>query len=114
MKKENIQYYKDKLKYLFYKNTTGINKKSKTSMQSLLLQLRVKKLFPEKITISLKGYSREEVSLQYRIFNKTEDLLKYWEEILDITFKKEYELWYKFKEESETLNNKIICLINLS
>jgi len=49
MKKENIQYYKDKLKYLFYKNTTGINKKSKTSMQSLLLQLRVKKLFPEKI-----------------------------------------------------------------
>ena len=36
MKKENIQYYKDKLKYLFYKNTTGINKKSKTSMQSLL------------------------------------------------------------------------------
>ena len=45
---------------------------------------------------------------------QSEDLLKYWEEILDVQFKEEYELWYKFKEESETLNNKIICLINLS
>ncbi|MBI3519251.1 MAG: hypothetical protein HY062_07820 [Bacteroidetes bacterium] len=50
MRSENIQYYKDRLKYLFYKNTTGINKKSKTSMQSLLLQLEVKKLFPKKIS----------------------------------------------------------------
>lgn len=49
MKKENIQYYKDRLKYLFYKKTTGINKKSKTSMQSLLLQLQIKNLLPEKI-----------------------------------------------------------------
>ncbi len=49
MKKENIQYYKDRLKYFFYKKTTGINKKSKTSMQSLLLQLQIKNLLPEKI-----------------------------------------------------------------
>lgn len=93
-----------------FKNDFELIKQGKYSKTSKKFQ----KLFPEKITISIKGYSREEVSLQYRIFNKTEDLLKYWEEILDVQFKKEYELWYKFKEESETLNNKIICLINLS
>lgn len=49
MKKEKIQYYKDLLKYFLYKKVTGVNKKTKTSMQSVLLQLQVKNLFPEKI-----------------------------------------------------------------
>ena len=81
-----------------FKNDFELIKQGKYSKTSKEFQ----NLFPEKLT------------LQYRIFNKTEDLLKYWEEILDVQFKEEYELWYKFKEESETLNNKIICLINLS
>ena len=93
-----------------FKNDFELIKQGKYSKTSK----EFKKLFPEKLTISIKGYRKEEVSLQYRIFNKTEDLLKYWEEILDVQFKEEYELWYKLKEESETLNNKIICLINLS
>ena len=93
-----------------FKNDFELIKQGKYSKTSKEFQ----NLFPEKLIISIKGYSREEVSLQYRIFNKTEDLLKYWEEILDVQFKEKYELWYKFKEESETLNNKIICLINLS
>lgn len=93
-----------------FKNDFELIKQGKYSKTSKEFQ----NLFPEKLIISIKGYNREEVSLQYRIFNKTEDLLKYWEEILDVQFKEKYELWYKFKEESETLNNKIICLINLS
>lgn len=49
MKKENLQYYKDRFKYSVYKRITGVNKKSKTSMQSVLLQLKIKNLLPEKI-----------------------------------------------------------------
>ena len=37
------------MKYFLYKKVTGINKKTKTSMQSVLLQLQVKNLFPKKI-----------------------------------------------------------------
>lgn len=49
MNKEDIQYYKDRIKYSFYKRITGINKKSKTCMQSALLQLKCKNLLPKKI-----------------------------------------------------------------
>ena len=69
-----------------FKNDFDLIKQGKYSKTSKEFQ----KLFPEKLIISIKGYKKEEISLQYRIFNKTEDLLKYWEEILDITFKKEF------------------------
>lgn len=49
MKKEDLQYYKDLFKYSLYKRITGVNNKSKTCMQSTLLQLKVKCLLPEKI-----------------------------------------------------------------
>lgn len=49
MKKEYLQYYKDRIKCSVYKKITGVNKKTKTSMQSVLLQLKLKNLLPEKI-----------------------------------------------------------------
>jgi len=46
---EDFQYLKDYFKYLIYKKITGIYKKSKTNMQSVLLQLKVKNLWPDKV-----------------------------------------------------------------
>lgn len=49
-------------------------------------------------------FSQEELSLQYRIFNKTEDLIRFWEDQFDMEFDKEQEVWGGFMEEKETLN----------
>jgi hypothetical protein len=43
------------------------------------------------------------VSLQYRVFNKTEDLKKYWEEKIGIEFDDSMEVWQGFIDERETL-----------
>lgn len=65
-------------------------------------------LFPKITKIMKNGKHRDEISLQYRIFNKTQDLIKFWEEKLDITFSSEQEVWEGFLEERETLNiNKL-------
>jgi hypothetical protein len=64
------------------------------------------KLFPEEVTILLNGIPHKEVSLQYRIFNKTKDLIDFWEEKFDLQFNEEQELWYKFKEEEEILTEE--------
>ena len=93
-----------------FKNDFELIKQGKYSKTSKEFQ----NLIPEDKEFYIKGKQIKKKSLQYNIFNKTKELLEYWEEILDVQFKEEYELWYKFKEESETLNNKIICLINLS
>lgn len=44
---ENIQNFKDKLKQSFYNKIGGKEKKLKTSMQSLILQLELKNLLPK-------------------------------------------------------------------
>lgn len=49
MSKENTQYLIDRIKQFVYKKVTGINKNAKTGMQNVLLQLKVKKLLPNKI-----------------------------------------------------------------
>lgn len=46
MSSETTQYYKDRLKLAFYNRITGKKKKIKTAMQSALLQLDLKGLFP--------------------------------------------------------------------
>lgn len=61
-------------------------------------------LFSKMVRIKKDGYLREEISLQYRIFNKTKDLKEYWEDKIDVQFDDEMELWGTFKEDSETLN----------
>lgn len=66
-------------------------------------------LFPKVLKVTRYGLSKDQISLQYRIFNRTEDLIKFWEDKLGITFKNNYEVWDGFEEEKEILNlTKII------
>ena len=62
------------------------------------------KIFPWKIKITVNGLRRDEISLQYRIFQKTNDLVEFWEKKLEIPFQPEYEVWSWFDKESETLD----------
>ena len=56
------------------------------------------------------GLHRDELSLQYRIFNKTKDLIEYWQEKIgsSVNWKDEYEVWSEFKENEQTLTKKIL------
>lgn len=65
-------------------------------------------IFPKIVKIKNNGLNKDEISLQYRVFNKTEDLKKYWEDKLGIEFDEEWEVWDGFQIENETLNlNKL-------
>jgi DNA recombination-dependent growth factor C len=56
------------------------------------------------IKITKNGLHRDEISLQYRIFKKTDDLKQYWEDRLDIVFTDDMEVWDGFDFRRETLN----------
>lgn len=60
--------------------------------------------FPKVIKIMKNGLHRDEISLQYRIFNKTLDLKEYWENKLDISFTEDMEVWDGFDIAKETLD----------
>lgn len=60
-------------------------------------------LFPKIVKIKRGGLHKDEISLQYRIFNKTEDLRKYWEDKLDMEFDENWEVWDGFSIDKETL-----------
>lgn len=65
-------------------------------------------LFPKIVKIKKNGLHKDEISLQYRVFNKTEDLRVFWQEKFDVEFDDDMEVWGTFIEEDETLNlNKI-------
>jgi hypothetical protein len=65
-------------------------------------------IFPKVIQIKRNGLRRDEISLQYRVFNKTEDLVKFWEDKLGIELPDDVEVWHGFFEENESLDlNKI-------
>jgi len=75
------------------------------------------KMFPKIIKIVKNGLNRDEISLQYRIFNKAEDLIDFWEEKLGIKFEENYEVWDGFDESKEILElDKIkeICATEIS
>jgi hypothetical protein len=59
--------------------------------------------FPRVIKIKKNGLHKDEVSLQYRVFNKTEDLKKYWEEKIGVEFDDSMEVWQGFIDDRETL-----------
>lgn len=48
--------------------------------------------------------ARDQPSLQFRIFRKTIEMRKYWEDKLDISFTDDMEVWRIFDEEKETLD----------
>jgi len=62
--------------------------------------------FPKTVKIVKSGLNKEEISLQYRIFNKTQDLRDFWENKLGIDFQEEWEVWNGFDPEKEMLNIK--------
>ena len=61
-------------------------------------------LFPKVIKVIKNGLHKDEVSLQHRIFNKSEDLKEYWESKIAIDFNNEMEVWEGFDEKHETLD----------
>jgi|SRR6478609_3608934 len=59
----------------------------------------------EKVTKIVKGSSiKEETTLQWRIFNKSEDLKKYWEDRIAVHLKDDSEVWGGWQDEKETLD----------
>lgn len=60
-------------------------------------------LFPKIVKIKKNGRQKDELSLQYRVFNQTEDLREYWEEKLDVQFDDDMEVWQGWIEEKEIL-----------
>jgi len=61
-------------------------------------------VFPKVVKVIIDGRHKDEISLQYRVFNHTEDLVQFWENKLDVKFDEDQELWHAFIEEDETLN----------
>ncbi len=61
-------------------------------------------IFPKIVKLKRNGLLKDEISLQYRIFNKTEDLRQYWEDKLAVEFDEDMEVWHGFIEEEECLN----------
>ena len=60
--------------------------------------------FPKFVTIEKDKLKKEEISLQFRVFNKTSDLQEFWEEKIGVRFTSEQEFWEGFHEENEILN----------
>ena len=75
-----------------------LGKYSKTSKEFKALFPKIVKVYGE------NGDYKDEISLQYRVFNKTEDLRSYWSELLDIDFDDSMEVWQGWIEEKEILN----------
>jgi hypothetical protein len=61
-------------------------------------------LFPKTVRVKKDSSYKDEISLQYRIFNKTDDLRAYWSEMLDVEFTDDMEVWQGWIEEKEILN----------
>lgn len=83
----------------YYKEDFDLVRQSKYSKTSKEFQ----KEFPKTVILKTTWSESEEISLQYRVFNKTEDLALFWEKQFDVTLPKEQELWRAYEEEKETL-----------
>ncbi len=86
-----------------YKKDFELVKKGKYSKTSLDFQ----KIFPKIIKITKNGLHKDELSLQYRIFNKSDDLVEFWQDKLGINIKLimglNFEVWEGFNESNEIL-----------
>jgi hypothetical protein len=65
---------------------------------------KFQEIFPKIVKITKNGLRKDEVSLQYRVFNKTEDLRKFWEDKLGVEFDDDMEVWSGFIEDNEIMN----------
>jgi hypothetical protein len=82
------------------KNDIELIKQGKYSKTSPAFQ----GIFPKVVKIKKNGLHKDEISLQYRVFNKTEDLVQFWEDKLGIQLPEDLEVWHGFFEEFETLD----------
>ncbi len=86
-----------------YKKDFLLVKEGKYSKTSADFQ----KLFPKVIKITRNGLHKDEISLQYRIFNKAEDLVNFWEDKLGIDLVEvigdDFEVWEGWDESKEIL-----------
>jgi hypothetical protein len=82
------------------KGDVELVKKGKYSQTSPAFQAS----FPKVVQIKKNGLRRDEISLQYRVFNKTEDLVKFWEDKLGVELPSDVEVWHGFFEENEVLD----------
>jgi hypothetical protein len=63
-------------------------------------------LFPKVVHLKVDGLARDEISLQVRIFKKTDDLRKFWEEKFQVDLMEHVEFWEGYHEKNEILNEK--------
>ncbi len=82
-----------------YKKDFDLIRKGKYSQTSKSFQSE----FPKTIKIPNGLSYKEEISIQFRIFNKTKDLKDFWEQKIDIKFNDDQEVWYEFNDDKETL-----------
>ncbi len=68
-------------------------------------------LFPKHVEITKDGRARNEMSLQYRIFNRTPDLVEYWKEHNLFSYKTGDEIWFKYEEKNETLTEEVLSMM---
>jgi hypothetical protein len=59
--------------------------------------------FAKTVKIMRSGSLVEEISLQYRIFNKTPDMVDFWEEKLGCRLPSNQEVWQAYESEKEIL-----------
>lgn len=83
-----------------FKTDFNIVKQGKYSKTSFHFQ----KLFPKIIKIKKNGLHRDEVSLQFRVFNRTPDLIEFWEKKVGIKWTDDMEVWDGWDESKEILN----------
>lgn len=83
-----------------YKEDFDLVREGKYSKTSLTFQ----NLFPKVVKIIKDNLHRDELSLQYRIFNRTQDLVQHWVDKFNIEFDNTFEIWDGFRIEDETLN----------
>lgn len=87
-----------------YKEDFELIKKGKYSKTSPDFQ----SMFPKMIKIKENGITKEQLSIQYRVFNRSKDLLEFWQEKLGMIFDEDQEIWQAFNEVDEILNIKEI------
>jgi len=63
------------------------------------------KLFPQVIKADTKrGILRDQLSLQFRVFTRSPELIDYWEKKLDVVFTDDMEVWDGFTIQNEILD----------
>jgi len=60
-------------------------------------------IFPKSVIVVEGKKSIEKMSLQHRIFNKTEDMIEYWEKRIGVDFDHKMEVWRGWENDKEIL-----------